>query len=169
MMNAIPMRVTLTEADHIVISQAMTQAMELDGVFITDFRDGAIPLSAQSMRKLRTVIGWQKTRVAVMARLTHAGDLAAEHATARIAVDLARDEARAIVHAVLASVDFDDDRIAGAFADLGEGARDAPGSEAMKVRDFLARRNAARLASLRKLYTAAGIEFTSTSMSSLPP
>ena len=169
MMNAIPTRVVLTEADQIVISQAMTQAMELDGVYITDFGDGAIPLSTQSMRKLRTLIGWQKTRVAVMAKLSHAADLAAEHARATIAVDLARDEARAIVQAVLASVDFDDDRIAGTLADIDEATPGAFGPEATKMRDFLARRNTARLVSLRKLFAAAGIEFASEFMPNPPP
>lgn len=60
-----------------------------------------------------------------------------------------------MIHAVLASVDFDDDRISGIFAD---GTEAAPGADALAVRAALVERNVARFAGLRKLYAAAGIE-----------
>ena len=168
-MSASPTRIALTKADYVVISQAVNQAAELDGVFMADFRDQAIPLSLETIRKLRTLIGWQKMRIAVMAKLSQAADLAAEHATATITVDLGKDEARTVAHAILASVDFDDDRIAGTLVHLGEGGCEVPGSETLIMRDILAGRNAARLAILGKLYGAAGIELISTPTTNEPP
>jgi hypothetical protein len=154
-MSAITGRVVLTLEESATVLQAIGQAVELDRVAIGELGDDAGLPASETARWTLLLEAWLAACTAVMAKITRAREAAGGSAGADVVLDLTRAEARTIVRAVLASVDFDDQRIAGIYT---HGLAATSRSGALRAYDSLVDRNAGRRASLVKLYRAAGIE-----------
>jgi hypothetical protein len=157
MTSALTRKIVLTMGECAVISQAFGQAVDLDRVVIADLREEARSSDPATTQMIMSLENLQGERASVMAKFTRATAIADAIGEPAVVLKLTQAEARTVVRAVLASVDFDDDRLSAIFDDSTD---EGPGAEALRVHCALVQRNAARLASLQKLYAVAGINAT---------